>query len=194
MNNFEYEYPEKIELDDGQEITLSQEDMKDERYIAIVLPSDKVDYFANFLKTQGFKDATPAWDQGEKYGLSKIIYDPWEMHIRIFENGQIYSHIEVRRDYFEHLDERYIWPVYDEPIKLVKQVTDAIGTLHVKSGEWVRRVITKARVTLSPPSKVTEWRPVAAFAGGIVVGASIAIGLIKLLEYLDELKKRKNQF
>lgn len=112
MLNFEYEYPEKIVLDDGQEITLGNEDFKNERLLAIVIPSDKVWVFANFLYNKGFTDARPAWGQDERYSLSRIINDPWELHLRIYENGRVFPHIEVRRDYFQHLDNNYIWPVY----------------------------------------------------------------------------------
>ena len=191
MTNFNYDYPKEIELDDGQRITLSQDDMKNERYLAIVIPSNFVEKLVSNLENNGFSDAVPSWNQGEKYGLSKVMNNTWELHMRIFANGHIFPHIEVRRDYFEHLDENYIWPVYDEAVNLVSGVTDAIATLHIKTNQWVRRIVTKAQVTLSPPSNLTEWKPVAYFGAGVAAGALLTVGILKLIEYWDTNKKRK---
>lgn len=186
MNKFVYEYPKTVELKNGTKVDFDLNDMKNERMLAIVIASEMVDSFSNYLFSQGFQQAVPAWKQGETIGVSKVVTDPWEMHIRIFSNGYIYSHIEVRRDYFEHLDERYIWPLYDEPLALVSKVTGAFGIMHLKSKQWVGRVITKTRMSISPPSSLTEWKPIATAVGVIVAGAALGYALAKLLDYLSE--------
>lgn len=189
MVDFEYEYPETLELVSGQEIVLTQNDLKDERTLAIVIPQSKTWEFASFLYDRGFSNAEPAWYQGEKYGLSRIIKDPWEMHVRIFENGYIYPHIELRRDYLEHLDQRYTWPVYDEIMEYVKRFTDSFGLVYLKTDQWVQKIVTKAKVVLSPPKSLTEWKPVVYFAGGMAAGVALTIGLVKLFEYLGKDKE-----
>lgn len=192
MTKFIYDYPKEIELDDGQKINISESDMKNERYFALVIPNDFIDKLALHLQDNGFGEAFPSWDQGEKYGLSKVINDTWELHIRIFENGHIFPHIEIRRDYFEHLNEGYIWPVYYEAVNLIREVTDANATLHIKTNHFVRRIVTKVPVTLSPPSKLNEWKPFAYFGVGVATGILLTIGTLKLKEYLDNNKKGKS--
>ncbi len=186
MIDFEYEYPKRIKLKDKEEIELTDDEIKDESSFAIVIPRAKIDPFDFYLCHNGFSDAFPAWPKGEKYGLSKVVRDPWEIHIRIFENGRIYPHVEVRRDYLEHLDTYYVRPVFFEIIDYVKAVTDAFGLLYVKKNQWVSSIETKVKMILRPPESRTEWKPIvytAVFASSaFLLGWSLA----KLLESLDK--------
>ncbi len=186
MNDFNYEYPETLTLDDGETVVLDKEEMKDERMLAIVIPREKVWSFASFLYDRGFSEATPAWNQGEEFGLSRIIDDPWEIHIRIYRNGRIFPHVEVRRDYFQHLDEKYIWPVYYEAMKYVDEFTDEHGLFYLKTKKWVTGIVTKAKSRLIGPDGLTEWKPVVSFVSGLAAGALLVYGLSKLFESLAE--------
>ena len=183
---FEYEYPEKLALENGEVIFLDQDDMKDERSLAIVIPKDRIWNLASYLYDQGFSDAEPAWNQGEKYSLSRIVNDPWELHLRIFENGQIFPHVEVRREFFQHLEHKYIWPVYYEAMKYIGSFTDATGLLYLKTNQWVSSIQTIAKRSISAPTSLTEWKPIVSFIAGALVGTTITYSLMKLWEYMAE--------
>jgi hypothetical protein len=185
MTEFTYEYPKEIELENGDIIRLEESDMKDERFLAIIIPAEETRSFASYLHDHGFTDAQPSWFQGEKYGLSRIVNDPWELHIRIFENGFLFPHIEIRRDFTQHLNDKYVWPVYFEAMEYVYSFTDKYDLLYLKTNKRVIRIVTKTSVKLTPPSKLTEWKPLVYFGIGVVAGALTAYGVFKLKEYLD---------
>lgn len=184
MDVFEYEYPEKLMLEDGSEITLSLDDMKNERMIALVIPEEQTWPFASYLHNHGFEDTKLAWDQGQKYSLSKILNNTWEMHIRIFGDGKIYPHIEVRRDFTQHLNQNFTMPVFYEAMKYLEDFTNAWGILHLKTNKWVTGILTKAKFKINPPDSLTKWEPIASFAGGMIAGVLLMVALDQLKKYL----------
>ena len=192
MTEFTYEYPKEIELENGDIIRLEESDMKDERLLAIIIPAEETWGFASYLYEHGFKDAQPSWFQGEKYGLSRIVNDPWELHIRIFENGYLFPHIEIRRDFTQHLNDKYVWPVYFEAMRYVYQFTNRNDLVYLKTNQRVMRIVTKTSVKLTPPSELTEWKPWVYFGIGIAAGALTTYGAFKLKEYLDR-ENEKNR-
>ncbi|MEM0134964.1 MAG: hypothetical protein QXU18_07030 [Thermoplasmatales archaeon] len=185
MNAFQYEFPNEIELNNGQRLTLSANERKDEKYFAVVVSPEKISEVVSVLRGDGFTNAWPAWNKGEAYSLSKVIDEPWEMHVRIYSDGSIYSHVEVRRDYIEHLDTRYIWPLIDEITGYVQRVTDAFMIVHTRTKQLVKRVISKVRVRISPPTSKTEWKPAVEVIGVIAVTALVTYGIVKLIDYLN---------
>lgn len=191
MNDFEYAYPKEIKLGDGRRITLSDEERKDEEYFAIVVPPQKVEAVVDVLQEEGFTKASPAWNKGEAYGLSKVVDEPWEMHVRLYRDGSIYSHIEVRRDYFEHLDTRYIWPLIDEMIIYVRKVTEAFIIFHNRTKQLVRKIISKVRLKINHPTSRTEWKPVVVVVESVAIGAAIGLAVVGIVELIDYLTRKK---
>lgn len=185
MNIYEYEYPEKLMLEDDSEITLSLDDMKNERIIALVIPECQIWPFASYLYNNGFEDTKLAWDQGQKYSLSKILNNTWEMHIRIFGDGKIYPHIEVRRDFIEHLNQNFIMPVFYEAMKYLEDFTDTWGILHLKTNKYVTCILTKAKIRINPPVSLTKWEPIVSFVGGMLAGVLLNVALEQLKKYLS---------
>ncbi len=60
------------------------------------------------LLAEGFKNTMlQVVKPGQVFGLVKRMDPVWEMHIRGFEGEVLESEIEVSRDYFEHLDDRF---------------------------------------------------------------------------------------
>ena len=47
MTEFMYEYPKEIELENGDIIRLEESDMKDERFLAIIIPAEETRSFAS---------------------------------------------------------------------------------------------------------------------------------------------------
>ncbi len=184
MCEFEYEYPNEIELDNHQRLTLSNNDIKDEKYFTLMVLPEKINDVVNILRKNGFTDASPAWDKGEAYSLSKVVKEPWEMHVRLYNNGSIYSHIEVRRDYFEHLDTRYVWPLIDEIAKYIQRATDAFVIVHTRTKHPVKRIISKKKLRVSPPASRTQWKPTVEIIGVIAVTTLATYGIMKLLDYI----------
>lgn len=184
MDIFEYNYPETFTLEDGTETTLSLDDMKDERILALVIPNDKTWQFASFLYNHGFADTSLAWDQGQKYSLSKILNNTWEMHIRIFDDGKIFPHVEIRRDFAQHLNQNFIRPVLFEALEYIKDFTDGWGILFLKENKWITSILTKAQFKINPPDSLTKWEPSISFIGGMIAGILLMVALDQLRRYL----------
>lgn len=189
MNAFQYEYPNEIELNDGSRIKLTESERKDEEYFTVVVSPSKVEHIVAALRKDGFRDAWPAWNKGEAYGLSKVVDEPWEMHVRLYSDGSIYSHIEIQRDYFEHLDTRFTWPLIDEITRYLQRATDAYMIVHTRSRQMVKRIISKVKIRITPPLSRTEWKPVAEVVGIIAATAIVSYGIAKLLDYLSDRKE-----
>ena len=180
-------------MNDGTRISLSELERKDEEYFAIVVPPQQVGRVVDILRQEGFTKASPAWNKGEKYGLSKVVEEPWEMHVHLYSDGSIYSHIEVRRDYFENLDTRYIWPLIDEMIRYVRRVTDAFMIFHNKSKQLVRRVVSKVRLRIKHPTSRTEWKPVVEVVEYVGIGVAIGLAIVGIVELIDYLSRKKEK-
>lgn len=91
--------------------------------------------------------------RGQVFGLVKKVESIWEMHVRGFNDGRLEAEIEISRDYFEHLDDKYRRDATPELI----QILDAYQIPYQLNGE-----LPQMAVTLNPPEKLTPWKPVVA--------------------------------
>lgn len=131
--------------------------------------SNSLEGIRQVLLAEGFKDTRLQITKPRQvFGLVKRLSDVWEMHVRGFEGGALESEIEVSRDYFEHLDDRYRKDATNELLSILKQY----GIPHKVTG-----ALPNVEVTLQAPESVTPWKPVA------VLGA--LLGVVALLGYLS---------
>jgi len=93
---------------------------------------------------------------GQVFGLVKKVADIWEMHVRGFDDGRLESEIEISRDYFEHLDNRFRRDATPE----LKQILE-IYQIPYK----IEEDAPYSMVVLPYPESVTPWKPIAAIAG-----------------------------
>jgi hypothetical protein len=106
------------------------------------------------LIQEGFNDTIlQTIKQGQVFGLVKKVGDIWEMHVRGFNDGRLEAEIEISRDYFEHLDDRYR---RDASLELT-HILDAYQIPYQTNGN-----LPQVEVTLYPPAQVTPWKPVVA--------------------------------
>jgi hypothetical protein len=130
--------------------------------------SNSLEVVREVLLAEGFKDTMlQIVKPGQMFGLVKRLNDVWEMHVRGFEDGTLESEIEVSREYFEHLDDRYRKDATNELLSILKQY----GIPHQVTG-----ASPDVEVMLQAPESVTPWKPVA------VLGA--LLGVVALLGYL----------
>ncbi len=113
------------------------------------------------LIQEGFHDTKlQTIKQGQVFGLVKKVDGIWEMHVRGFKDGRLEAEIEISRDYFEHLDDKYR---RDATLELT-QILDAYQIPYQTEG-----TLPHMEVTLNPPEKLTPWKPIAAIAGVVIL-------------------------
>lgn len=61
------------------------------------------------------------------YGLRKVLDKVWELHVRLYDDGFIYSEGEARRKYLENLSDRRLNVVY-EAYEYYRGVYDKLHT------------------------------------------------------------------
>ncbi|MCD6099625.1 MAG: hypothetical protein J7K33_03475 [Candidatus Marinimicrobia bacterium] len=102
------------------------------------------------LKREGFQH-TPLqiWKPGQVFGLVKKVKDPWEMHVRGFEDGHLEAEFEVSRDYLEHLDDRHRRSAARE-LSLVLSEHGIPHTIESNS--------SNIKLNLEVPKTLTPWK------------------------------------
>ncbi len=129
------------------------------------IPAEKINNVRNYLIESGFKKPDLAFDEGEILGLTKSLSYPWEFHIRIFENGDLISHVEINRKYFQHLGNIRVFTAY-EAYNYYKPVVKDFYLKYVKNDEDIIKVNENKNITLPVPTGLTPWKPV--IAAGII--------------------------
>jgi hypothetical protein len=104
------------------------------------------------LIQEGFSDTIlQVKEPGQVFGLVKRLDKVWEMHVRGFNDGRLKAEIEVARDFFEHLNNKYRRDATPELL----QILDAYQVPYEFEGN-----LPQVAVTLDPPQQLTPWKPV----------------------------------
>ncbi len=187
---YETVIPRKFILDDGSIVELKADEVRKricrEPLFLLYVPPTQVDNVYRALLSHGFREESLLRVyKGEKYSLVKKLVDPWELHVRIYENGMIESEVEVSRDYVEHLGDSRIYVVY-ETFNYYSQVYNKLHILYKQPDRWVIKVIDHFHIKIRPPKTLTPWKP-------IVITAAI-LTTIGLLTYaLSRLEKGESK-
>jgi hypothetical protein len=164
--------PREVMYFDGTTAVLPRDYVLKEGNLRLFVPKNKIETVVSALKSSGFKEVSLEFIKGEKYSLSMKIYNIWELHVRIYQDGFIDGHFEVSRDYLEHLQYPTIPSIY-EVFDFYRTAYDKLHIFDSIAGKWIKEVRTQYLVTLNPPRSLTPWEPIA-----IVVGALSAVGII----------------
>jgi len=164
--------PREVMYFDGTTAVLPRDYVLKEGNLRLFVPKNKIETVVSALKSSGFKEVSLEFTKGEKYSLSMKIYNIWELHVRIYQDGFIDGHFEVSRDYLEHLQYPTIPSIY-EVFDFYRTAYDKLHIFDNIAGKWIKEVRTQYLVTLNPPRSLTPWEPIA-----IVVGALSAVGII----------------
>ncbi len=173
--------PRKFTLRDGSSVELTAREVsegfsKSPPVICGYVEKEQVDAVRDRLHEVGFKEAVPATQEGEKYGLSLDIGNHWELHLRIFPDGSLESHVEVSREYFEHLGDNRIFVVY-EPFQYLFPKWPA-HLFYRPAKMEIASVEENFEVKIPAPTSFTPWKPVvvsvALIAGFAAIVAAIA--------------------
>jgi hypothetical protein len=135
------------------------------------VPPTKILAVKDFLEQSGFKTPDLAIPMGEAVGLSKSLSDDWEIHIRIFKDGRVQSHIEVDRTYFEHLSNLRVYTAY-EAYEFYRPIVQEFYLKYSPDNEWIKSINETFSITLPPPSTRTPWKPI---VGGLAFATIIGI-------------------
>ncbi|QIW22757.1 hypothetical protein EWF20_00325 [Sulfolobus sp. S-194] len=100
MDEINIRLPKKIIYDDFTSEILPKEYVKVEGNLRLY--TSEIERLLRDLKRAGFKETLLEIRKGEMYSLSKKI-GIWEIHIRIYPDGFLDSHLELSREYFQHL-------------------------------------------------------------------------------------------
>ncbi len=164
--------PREVMYFDGTTAVLPRDYVLKEGNLRLFVPKNKIETVVSALKSSGFKEVSLEFTKGEKYSLSMKIYNIWELHVRIYQDGFIDGHFEVSRDYLEHLRYPTIPSIY-EVFDFYRIAYDKLHIFDSVAGKWIKEVRTHYLVTLNPPRSLTPWEPIA-----IVAGALSAVGII----------------
>ncbi len=161
--------PKKIQINGDETVTINRTDLKDERTFCLKVSPRHVDSIAMSLMKIGFKRPSLTFKMGEKYSLSKLIMFPWELHVRIYNNGCIYSHVEIYRKYVQHLL-GYTFPSIEEAFSLISKIQDVeMNYRNMK----LTKILEYETFKLKTPRLLLPWKPfflLTAFVAGFHLG------------------------
>ncbi len=180
MRELEILIPRDVELDDGTRIMVSEDEARrtaPEHVFELWVPRERIEDVVSELRRQGFEDAWLSVSFGEKYSLRLKIFEPWEVHVRIFDDGSMVSEIEISREYIEHLTSVRLPVLYD----VYYFYRRAYPSLHIRYrpvNRWVKQVYSHYKFVMTPPTTGTPWIPIltgiVGFAFGALLGYVIA--------------------
>ncbi len=161
--------PRMFILDDGELVELKPKDvlsMKGGEFLA---------YFPNVrsvyerLRREGFKDVRLVKRKGERFDLTKKLRKPWELHIRIYDDGFAECEVEVEREYVEHLGKGRVFVIYEiyDYIKEEKMI------FYRPKERWITEILENYVVRLDPPKTLTPWKPILLSIAGIIIARRI---------------------
>jgi hypothetical protein len=171
--------PREVIYFDNTSTILSKEYVLKEGNLRLFVPKNKLENVVNALKSYGFKEVGLEFYKGEKYSLSMKIYNIWELHVRIYQDGFIDSHFEVSRDYFEHLQYPTIPSIYE----VFDFYRTAYNKLHIFDNvakKWIKEIRNHYLVTLNSPRSLTSWEPIVVTVGALSVIGITAYALSRL--------------
>jgi len=163
--------PRYVRLEDGRRygipLSMIMRGLRDSVFV-VRIPSDEVDDAAIGLIRRGFKQTSLALNKGELYSLTKRVYEPWELHVRIFNNGYVESEIEVDRDYLQHLTGPRFNVIY-EAYEALKGFTSYRRICIKPLGECINDVIENVGIELRAPRVLIPWKPLVAAASSMLL-------------------------
>ena len=171
--------PREVVYFDGTTAVLSRDYVLKEGNLRLFVPKSKIEAVVSALKGSGFKEVSLEFTKGEKYSLSMKIYNIWELHVRIYQDGFMDGHFEVSRDYLEHLQYLTIPSIY-EAFEFYRTAYDKLHIFDSVAGKWIKEIRTHYLVTLNPPRSLTPWEPIMVVGGALSAVGIIAYALSRL--------------
>ncbi|BCU69853.1 hypothetical protein [Stygiolobus caldivivus] len=142
--------PKRVVYSDNTSEVLAKDYVKAEGNLRLF--TKDVQKFLRDLKSRGFKETALEIRKGESYSLTKRI-GVWEVHVRIYPDGFVDPHLEVSREYFQHLNSPSVSFAYE--LMLMFPYLELYN-----HGKRVVRVEGVYEEKLSPPSHLVPWKPV----------------------------------
>ncbi|MQL56132.1 hypothetical protein [Acidianus ambivalens] len=171
--------PRDVIYFDGTSAVLPKEYVLKEGNLRLFVPRNKIEEVVNALRNSGFKDVNLKSNKGEKFYLSMKIYNVWELHVRIYDDGFIDGHFELSRDYLEYQQYQTIPSIY-EVFDFYRIAYDKLHIYDAIAKKWIKEVRTQYLVTLNPPKSLTQWEPIAVIGGVLSAIGIIAYALSRL--------------
>jgi hypothetical protein len=170
--------PCEFKTEDGETHTLTaldiQKDISQRPLFKNWVPADKLNKLKDYLINLGFEVPLLALPEGEVFGVRKLLSPIWELHIRGFKDGSIESHVEVNREYFEHLTDLRVFVAY-EAYQTYKPMFPKFYLQYAPTQKFVTSISENFEVEVPPPSTMTAWKP--------IVGGLAIVGLATVLAY-----------
>ena len=153
-------YPKIIELDDGNQISLTHNEWKKR---SLVTETDRSESeVRKMLMKNGFNNAG-IWEfkkpQQLGGGLIKKIND-WQIHIRLYlhENYiQLDAEAELSNDYLEHLSHGWI-SAFQTCMNIIRNNFDNVWVYHKGIKQYVTKIVSNTILTLNDSQSKTEYK------------------------------------
>jgi len=135
------------------------------------IPENKIEDVKKYLLSSGFKEPELAYPEGEIFGLTRSLDQIWELHIRAFPDGSIIPHVEVNRQFFEHLGDHRLFVAY-EAYEFYRPVVNDFYLRYIPDSSYITSITENFDISIPPPSTFTPWKPIVA---GIGIAAIIGL-------------------
>ncbi|WP_069807877.1 hypothetical protein [Vulcanisaeta thermophila] len=107
--DYETYIPREVVLDDERRVIVLQDEPLKDNVFLLYVPPQVTRELCSHMRRVGFKEAFPAvlktspMGKPELCSMAKRLADPWELNVRVYEDGFIEGEVEVGRDYLENL-------------------------------------------------------------------------------------------
>ena len=178
MLNYETKYPSKIQLSDGQTLTLTLQDNKERQLITEV--NLKEVQLRNIFSQNGFENIRIMEEIKSNQigcGMRKHIDKDWDIHVRFLNLHErlvsIDAEVETNMEYVEHVTTENWVSVLSEIWDIIRSITNGIWLFHKKSGQYVRQILENITIKMTKFKNQIEWKPIAAVAGIVLLAGLI---------------------
>ncbi|RLI04425.1 hypothetical protein DRO26_04630 [Candidatus Bathyarchaeota archaeon] len=136
--------------------------------------------FEEILRREGFKDVPQFLEEKQLLGLAKNLDKFWQVHVRVYSDGQIKAEVEPRWVYFEHL----LIPSYSAH----SWMFEMLNRHNVRFIQKNPTPVECINPVIKTPSSLTDWRVwCGKFLAKFVVKRSLKKWKIKV-DCLEDLK------
>ncbi len=170
-------YPKIIELSDGKEILITNDDL--ENHLLVIETDKSESEVRKILKKEGYKNTNLLkFNKSNQLGnvLIKKIND-WQIYIRLYKHqNHIQLDVEVKLSDNHIGDMTYGWITgFQESWNIINKNFGNVWVYHKGNKKYVKKIISETNLTLNPSQSKIDYK-LLVISG--IVGAIIGAGLV----------------
>lgn len=179
QKDYKTQYPSKIRLQNNQVLALTLTSNRDRVLITEV--SSDIKKLRDLFAKHGFEDILLTEIVKPKQigsGMRKYLDTCWDIHVRFFQLHKdliaIDAEVETNSNFVEHIMEDSWISVLYEIWVIILEIPGGFYLFHKSSNQYVNEILSYMEITLhKTKEKQTEWKPIVAVLGILVVVAAL---------------------